>query len=145
MDDEIFEVSNGDYLISTDKNRLEIDTIYTFLHQTYWGKKRTKAVQYRAIQHSLCFGVYKKSKQIGFGRLITDYTTFAYIVDFFILPPHQRQGIGTWLLITIFTTSSLKHIKHWSLTTRDAQGFYKRIKFDHLKHPSRALEFRMDL
>lgn len=145
MDDENFEVSSGDYLISTDKARLEIDRIYTFLHQTYWGKKRTKAIQQKAIEHSLCFGIYTHGKQIGFCRLITDHATYAYVTDFFIFTPHQRQRIGTCLLRTIFTVPSLKHIKHWSLTTRDAQDFYKRFNFSPLKHPTRILELRTDL
>jgi GNAT superfamily N-acetyltransferase len=136
----IFEVHNGEYTISTDGKRLDTKIIYKFLHQAWWAKHRPKTVQLHAIKHSLCFGVYHNKQQIGFARVVTDCAVYAYIMDVFILPAYQGQGLGKWLTETILQTPSLKTVVKWSLATSDAHGLYKKVGFSSPKHPEQVME-----
>src|SRR3712207_1140856 len=95
------EWTRGAYTISTDKQRLDLDTIHGFLVTAYWSVGVPRDVVQRAIEGALTFGVYKDDQQIGFARVITDYATFAYISDVFILPQFRGQGLAIWLIETI--------------------------------------------
>src|SRR5580765_852363 len=87
------------YLISTDRSRLNIDLIHDFLSKTsYWATGRARDVVERSIDNSLSFGVYKENDQVGFARVVTDYATFAWIADVFVLPEHRGRGVSKWLV-----------------------------------------------
>src|SRR5258707_12940088 len=88
-----------DYSISTDRSRLDIDLIHKYLcNESYWGKGRARDVVQRSIENSLPFGIYKGDEQVGFARIVTDYATFAWVADVFVLPEHRGRGLSKWLL-----------------------------------------------
>ena len=126
--------------ISTDKNRLDIDVIHTYLTNSYWGKGRTKENVLTTIKNSLNFGVYLDGKQIGFARIVTDYVVFAYLMDVFILSDYRGKGYSKQLMESIIECSELKYVETWMLKTRDAHGLYKQFGFTELKHPEKVME-----
>jgi len=118
------------YVISTDKAKLDIDVIHTYLTQSYWAKDIPKETVVKSIDASLNFGVYKETTQIGFARVITDYATFMYIADVFILEAHQGQGLGVFLIDCIVNYDVFKDIRTWTLLTADAHGLYEKFGFE---------------
>jgi len=86
------EIKNGEYLISTDKNKLNTKIIFEFLSNAYWSQDLTMEKVKRAIKHSLCFGIYINDTQVGFARVITDFTGFAYIADVFVTENFFQNG-----------------------------------------------------
>lgn len=127
------------WVISTDKNRLNIAVIWQFLRTSYWASKRSLAQVAQSIDHSYCFGVYEAEQQIGFARVITDYVTFAYLADVFILPSHRKLGLGKWLTHTIMTAEPVAHIEKWLLLTDDAQALYEQVGFMPFPYPERVM------
>lgn len=123
--------------ISTDKQKLDIDFIHQFLTRSYWAKGRTIEEVQTSIDHCLCFGVYLDDKQIGFARMLTDYTVFGYLMDVFIIEEHQGKGYSKQLMKTITEHPDLQQVKRWMLATHDAHGLYKQFGFTEIEHPSR--------
>ena len=130
----------GEYTISTDKARLDVGVIHGFLNSSYWAAGRTIETIQRSIDNSLPFGVYKGDQQIGFARVITDYATFAWIADVFILVAFQGQGLGNWLMEVIITHPDLQGFRRWVLATKDAHELYRKFGFSELKLPERWME-----
>lgn len=130
------------YEISTDNNRLNIPIIHQFLSgRSYWAKGRSVEAVQKSIDHSLCFGVYhKESGQVGFARVVTDYTVFAYLMDVFILEKHRGQGLGKVLMQAVINYPPLKNIRRWQLATNDAQGLYEKFGFKPLVTPEKFME-----
>ncbi len=136
----------GNYIISTDKSKLEFKVIHGFLSSSYWANKRKPEVTKRAIKNSLCFGVYHNKSQIGFARVITDYATFAYLADVFILEEFRGRGLSKWLMEIILNYTEVQNLRRWFLATKDAHGLYKKFGFTSLKEPEKIMEvFRKDL
>jgi GNAT superfamily N-acetyltransferase len=127
-------------IISTEKSTLQIDMIHQFLSTTYWAKGRTIAEVKKSIEHCLCFGVYLEKKQIGFARLATDYTIFAYVMDVFILPEFRGNGYSKQLMKAINEEPSLQSCKVWMLKTSDAHKLYEQFGYSELKHPEKLME-----
>ena len=126
------------YTISTDPARLDLDLIYNFLAtQSYWAQGRTLDTVRTSIQHSLPFGLYLHDRQIGFCRLVTDYATFAWLADVFILPDHRGHKLGEWLIETVLSHPDLQSLRRWVLATRDAHGLYAKFGFQPLDNPDR--------
>ncbi len=132
--------SGNDYLISCDRALLNIPLIHEYLTTSYWSSGIPRAVVERAIEHSLCFGVYCDSRQVGFARVITDQATFAYLADVFILEPHRGQGLSKRLMTDISAHPSLQGLRRFVLATRDAHGLYAQFGFTPLADPSRLME-----
>ncbi len=126
--------------ISTDKNRLDIDLIHQFLTQTYWAKGRTIEEVQNTIDNSLNFGVYLNNVQIGYARICTDYTVFAYLLDVFILPEYRGRGYSKKLMTYIIEEPKLKTCKTWMLKTVDAHNLYKQFGYTELKNPELVME-----
>ena len=137
---ELQESNRGEFLISTDRGRLELETIHAFLTDCYWAKGIPKEVVARSLQHSLCFGIYAGKKQVGFARVISDYATYAYIGDVFVLEEYRGHGLGKWLMKCIMEHPRLQGLRRWSLVTRDAHGLYGQFGFQPLKSPERWME-----
>ncbi|MCA9734924.1 MAG: GNAT family N-acetyltransferase [Deferribacteres bacterium] len=124
-------------VVSTDPSRLDLGTIHDYLsNQSYWAKNRPAETVEKSIQNSLCFGVYLKNTQIGFARVVTDYSVFAYLLDVFILEQHQGQGIGQFLMQAIMEHPELQGNMLWALATKDAHGLYRKNGFSALPNPS---------
>ena len=129
------------YVISTDRSRLNIELIHDFLSKTsYWAIDRARDVVRRSIDHSLSFGVYKGSDQVGFARVVTDYATFAWIADVFVLPEHRGHGLSKWLMDVMLSHSQLQGFRRWVLATKDAHALYERYGFIPLHRPERWME-----
>ena len=135
------EWQHGEFIISTDRNRLQIDAIYKFLsEESYWAKERTREQTIRAIKNSLPFGVYKGENQIGFARVVTDYATFAYLGDVYILEEFRGKGLSKWLMEVIIDHPDLQGFRRWVLATKDAHTLYEKFGFTRLKFPERWME-----
>ncbi|WP_414575786.1 GNAT family N-acetyltransferase [Anabaena sp. CCY 9402-a] len=130
----------GEYSISTDINQLNLNVIHQFLSNSYWGKGLSLEVLQLSIQNSLVFGLYQGKQQIGFARLVTDYATFAYVADVFVLEPFRGQGLGKWLLKTITSHPELQGLRRWLLATQDAHELYRQFGFTELNYPNRFME-----
>lgn len=126
--------------ISTNIKRLDIEFIHSFLTNSYWAKGRSKAEVITTINNSLNFGVYLDNKQIGFARVVTDYTVFCYLMDVFIIPKQRGNGYAKILLEFIFSYPELEKCQGWLLKTLDAHGLYKNFEFKKLKHPELLME-----
>ena len=136
---EVWE--HGEYTISTDRSRLNLDLIHEFISSdSYWGTGRKLAVVERSIENSLPFGVYHGDEQVGFARIVTDYATFAWVADVFIMPAHRGRGLSKWLMETILAHPRLQGFRRWVLSTRDAHGLYEQFGFMKLHRPERWME-----
>lgn len=137
----ILEYHRDDYLISTDKTRLNVDLIHEYLsHHSYWAQGRPLALIQKSIQHSLCFGVYQGTRQVGFARVVTDRATFAWLTDLFILESHQGQSLGKWLVKCVIAHPELCDLRLFILATRDAHELYRRYgDFEAVQDPGRLM------
>src|SRR3984885_7082676 len=120
----------GRFLISTDRSKLDVDVIHKFLTRSYWATGIQRATVVRAIENSLCFGVYDGADQVGFARIISDFATYAYVADVFILEQYRERGLGKELMASIMAHPDLQGLRRWSLGTRDAQGLYAQFGFE---------------
>ena len=137
----VTEYRRGEFLISTSRDRLDLDVIHSFLTNCYWAKGIPREVVVRSIEHALCFGIYDRSgAQVGFARVISDFATIAYVGDVFVLETHRGQGLGRWLMQSIMQHPTLQNLRRWILTTRDAHGLYAQVGFTPVKAPERFME-----
>jgi GNAT superfamily N-acetyltransferase len=128
--------------IDTDPARLRLDVIHGFLSTSYWAAGIPPDVVRRSIEGSLCFGVYDGATQVGFARAVTDYATFAYLADVFIVDSHRGCGLSKRLLEAVFAHPRLQGLRRWLLVTRDAHGLYARYGFTPIASPERHMERR---
>ncbi|MBN1300144.1 MAG: GNAT family N-acetyltransferase [Melioribacteraceae bacterium] len=136
----IYEFKRKQYLISTNKNKVQIDVIHNFLKTAYWCRNIPEEVIKKSIENSLCYGVYAENKQIGFARVITDYATFAYLADVFILEEYRGYGLSKWLMEVILNHPDLQKIRTFSLKTSDAHKLYEKFGFNKPEHPEKIME-----
>jgi len=131
----------GDFTISTDKARLDLSAIHDYLaNDSHWGRNISISIVQISIDNSLCFGVYHKNRQVGFARVITDYATFAYIADVFIIPAFRGQQLAKWLMETIINYPQLHGLRRWCLNTRDAHSLYAKYGFRSVSKPESYME-----
>jgi GNAT superfamily N-acetyltransferase len=135
----VTEFKRNGFLISTDKNKLDINIIHQYLSErSYWAQGRSLENVCQSIEHSLCFGVYKDEELVGFARVVTDYATFAWLADVFILESHRGQGLSKWLVACITAHPDLQNLKNFLLATKDAHELYRRYGgFELLEKPER--------
>ena len=137
---DILEVHRDELTISTDPKRLDLDAISDFLSRAYWAQGRTRLKLERALKNSLVFGVYHGRQQIGLARVVSDYAIFAYLCDVFIHEDYRAQGIGKWLMATVFGHPELQVLRRWALVTLDAHGLYHSFGFTTLNNPDEWME-----
>jgi GNAT superfamily N-acetyltransferase len=131
----------GDYTISTDRSRLDVELIHDFIsNQSYWGQGRALEVVARCLDNSLNFGIYKGAQQVGFARVVTDYATFAWIADVFVVTEQRGRGLSKWLLEVMLAHPQLQGFRRWVLATKDAQSLYAQFGFIALHRPERWME-----
>ena len=128
------------YSISSDSALLDLEVIHGFISQSYWAKAIPKNLVERMVKNALCFGAYHHQAQVGFARIISDYTTFAYLADVFVLPEHRGKGLSKALMETIIAHPDLQGLRRWMLVTLDAHGLYEQFGFKPLTHPERHME-----
>jgi len=137
----VTEYRRGEFLISTSRDRLDLDVIHSFLTNCYWAKGIPREVVVRSIEHALCFGIYDRNgAQVGFARVISDFATIAYVGDVFVLETHRGQGLGRWLMQCVMQHPTLQNLRRWILTTRDAHGLYAQVGFTPVRAPERFME-----
>ena len=164
----VTESQRGQFLISTDPTRLDLDVIHGFLTNSYWAKGIARELVQRSIEHSLCFGIYHEgdekspllaklarpfgfaqgesdgpsieSPQIGFARVISDFATIAYLGDVFVLEAYRGRGLGKWMMECIMQHPKLQGLRRWILLTRDAHGMYEKFGFTPVETPDRYME-----
>lgn len=136
----MIEQRKNAYLISTDSSLLDIDFIHGFLTRSYWSQGISKEKVIRSIHHALCFGVYDNKKQIGFARVISDFTSFAYLADVFIIEAYRGRKLSKWLMESILAHPDLQELRNWVLRTKDAHGLYQQFGFTSPKNPESYME-----
>lgn len=128
------------FAISTDPARLDLDRIHAVLTASYWAGGISHEIVRRSIERSLPFGVYHDGEQVGFARVITDFATFAYLADVFVLDAWQGRGLGAWLVETIMAHPELQGLRRWMLLTRDAHGLYRKFGWTAPARPEAYME-----
>jgi GNAT superfamily N-acetyltransferase len=134
------EYRKDGFVISTDPGLLNLDVVHGFLTQCYWAKGVPREVVARSIENALCFGIYGDDKQVGFARVISDYATYAYIGDVFVLEAYRGRGLSKWLMECIMQHPNLQGLRRWSLVTGDAHGLYSQFGFTPLQSPELWME-----
>lgn len=134
------EWTDGEYSISTDRQRLDLTALHAFLSASYWSPGLPRDVLARAVEGSLCFGLFKANVQVGFARVVTDRATFAYLCDVYILKDHRGRGLACRLLDAVVGHPSLQGLRRFVLVTRDAHGLYERYGFKPLARPEGYME-----
>jgi len=138
---QVAEFRRGEFVISADPARLDLDVIYNFLTNCYWAKGIPREVVARSIEHALCFGIYDGSGgQVGFARVVSDFATVAYLGDVFVLESHRGRGLSKWMMECILQHQALQNLRRWILLTRDAHELYRKFGFTALKSPERYME-----
>lgn len=130
------------FVVSNDRDRLDLDLIHGFLsRQSYWCRGIPRATVERATANSLCFGVYTDTgAQVGFARVVTDYATYGYVADVFVLPEWRGRGLSKRLVQTIVDHPALQGLRRLTLATRDAQGLYAQFGFKASIRPDWQME-----
>ncbi len=125
------------YKVTDNKEEMDIDAIHLYLTHSYWAKGVPKSVMIKAFENSLCFAVIfeddcSKKEQVGFARLITDYATFAYLADVYILKEHRGKGLSKLMMQQVINHPQLQGLRRIMLATKDAHGLYKQFGFTDL-------------
>lgn len=126
--DQSMHWQHGEYSLTDETARIDLAAVVSLLRTTYWAAERPVEVTARSLRHSLSFGLFRGSEQVGFARIVTDRATVGYLCDVVIAPAHQRKGLGKWLLTCILEHPELKGCRI-DLFTRDAQEFYRAFGF----------------
>ena len=127
---KVHDMNEQDYEISTDKTRLDLEMIHDFFaNRSYWSTGVPFSVVEKSIENSLCFGVYDQERQVGFGRVVTDFATIAYVGDIFILEHYRGRGLGKKLVKNIMDHPELQGLRLWLLGTKDAHALYRQFGF----------------
>jgi GNAT superfamily N-acetyltransferase len=134
-------VQKADYVISTDRDKLDLTFIHDFLSkEAYWCIDIPFETVRRSVENSLCFGLYYGTGQVGFARVITDYATIAYLGDVFIIPAHRGKGLSKWMLEQVMGFPDLQGLRRWILLTSDAHELYRRFGWVSIPNPEKWME-----
>jgi GNAT superfamily N-acetyltransferase len=134
------ERAQGEFTLSTDRSRLDLDVIHGFLSGCYWSQGIPRRVVERAVAGSLCFGIYEGGRQVAFCRVITDGATFAYLADVFVLPEYRGRGLSKWMMQCVREHPDLQGLRRFLLGTKDAHGLYRQFGFAPPRDPSIRME-----
>ncbi len=136
-----FEVQFYPFTISTDPDKLDVRLVHDYLsNHSYWAAGIPLETVERSVRNSLCFGLYYESGQIGFARVVTDFATFAYLADVFVMAAFRGQGLSKRMMESIIAHPGLQGLRRWMLATADAHGLYKQYGFTPLGIPERWME-----
>ena len=135
----------GEFRLTTDPARVDLDAVHGYLSRSYWAKGIPREVVRRSIEHSLNFSLWHEPgaaapRQVGFSRVITDYATFLYLGDVYVLEEFRGRGLSTWMMEVITDHPELQGFRRWALLTRDAHGLYEKFGWKPLAAPDRWME-----
>ena len=136
----IREWTRGEFVISTDPGRLDLDVVHRFLVRSYWAEEIPRDVMERSIASSLPFGLYERSGQVGFARVLTDWAVFAMLMDVFVLERCRGQGLGKWLVEVATSLPEFGGRRRFMLGTADAHELYRRFGFSEPERPDMLME-----
>ena len=136
-----YTITKNEYTISTDKNKIDTRYVYGFLTESYWSPGISFQKVNKGIEGALSFGIYSREQQIGFARMITDQTSFAYLADVFIDDKFRGKGLGKWFVETILAHPGLQGLRRILLATRDAHKLYEQFGFTPLPNPDRFMVY----
>jgi len=135
------KIVKDDYFISDDASDVDIKSVKKLLSETYWANKRPLETIKKSINHSVCFSLYKKNQQVGFARIVTDYSTCAYLADVIITRECRGKGLGKWFVETIVNDERWRDTLIM-LGTKDAHKLYEQYGFRNseclMKRPNKA-------
>jgi len=135
------EFSHGDYLISDDRTRLDPVAIHAYLTTSYWAEGISLEVVKRALENSLSLGIYAPDgAQVGLVRVVSDFATYAYFCDVYVLETHRQHGLAKAAIKATLAHPTLQHLRRINLVTRDAHGLYSRFGFTPVVRPERYME-----
>ncbi|GLW37943.1 N-acetyltransferase [Pectobacterium carotovorum subsp. carotovorum] len=126
----IHEWRKNNYLVSTDRERLDLQTIHEYLVRSTWAKGIDLKTVTASTENSLNFGLYDDESQIGFARLITDHATFAYLCDVYVLEEYQGNGLGRWLLECVHNHPVFERLRRIMLFTTTAPWLYEKFGYE---------------
>jgi GNAT superfamily N-acetyltransferase len=136
--------AHGPYTLSDDPTRLDLEAMHAYLRQAYWSEGIPLEVLTRAVRDSLCVGAYDACQaQIGLTRCISDYATFCYLCDVYVLEAHRRRGLARAMMEVVVGHPRLQGLRRWMLVTRDAHPLYREFGFTPLGQPERHMERRV--
>ena len=137
---EIFERTNGDYLISTDRTKIDIQKMRDYIAGTYWAEGMPLELMQKAVDNSLTFGIYhQQDGLIGCARVISDFATYHYLGDVFVADEHRGKGLGKWLMETIMMHPELQEYRSFYLLTSDAHGLYEQYGFETVENTGKIM------
>lgn len=138
---EILNETRGDFTISTEPSKLDLAFIHAFLStEAYWSRNIPFEKVVVAARNSLNFGLFHKDTQIGYARVISDFSSIAYLGDVFIAQPFRKQGLSKWLMEIVMSHPSLQGMRRWILLTGDAHGLYGKYGWKALRQPEKWME-----
>jgi len=130
------EIAEDGFIFSDDVNKLDAQAIHDYLSNgSYWAAGIPLDTVKRAMEHSLCFGIYKDTVQVGFARWITDRATFGYLADVYVLPEYQGKGLMRKLMSLMLFHKDLQGLRRYMLSTSDAHGLYEKFGFKAIDKP----------
>jgi ribosomal protein S18 acetylase RimI-like enzyme len=135
-----FRRVKGQYVISADPDKIDLDAVHAYLTRAYWCEGIPKHLLAKAIAGSLCFSLFDGDRQIGFARVVTDRATFAYLCDVYVVEEYAGRGLGKWLIQEMQSHPDLQGLRRFVLVTRDAQGLYSQFGFQPLENSARYME-----
>ena len=134
------EWKQNNLIVSTDPARQDVDAIHAYLKGAYWCENIPREIVERAVRNSLCFGLFDGPTQIGLARVVTDYATYAYLCDVYVLESHRGRGLGKWLIECVMAHPQLQGLRRFNLATRDAHELYTQFGFQPLAKPESFME-----
>jgi N-acetylglutamate synthase-like GNAT family acetyltransferase len=140
--DRIIELRRGDLILTTDRSRLDIDTVLVMLQASHWGGAVTREILARSVENSVCVGVYRRDEQLAFARAVTDLATYAYLTDVIVSPSARGSGLGSWMVETFLAHPDLQGLRRITLLTRDAHSLYQKFGFSTKMPASTYMEIR---
>ena len=137
------EQRHGAYLVSDDPSRLDAVAVHAYLRRSYWSENIPLEVVQRALAGSLCIAAYtQENQQVGLLRVISDYATYAYLCDVYVLEEHRRHGLSKAMLALTLSHPRLQGLRTWNLRTLDAHGLYAQFGFKPAEHPESFMMLR---
>lgn len=129
-----------DYRVSDDKALLDIEFVYQFISNSYWAKGIPKETMTQGLDNSLCFMLFENEQPIGFARVVSDYATFGYLADVFVIDSYQGRGLGKWLMACVMSHPQLQGLRRFMLATLDAHGVYEPFGFEAINKPEMLMQ-----
>jgi GNAT superfamily N-acetyltransferase len=134
------EIADKGFIFSDDKNKIDIAAVHHFLSTSaYWAEGIPIETVAKSIKNSLCFGIYKDQRQVGFARWVTDGATFAYLADVYVLQEFRGQGLSKSLMSLMMFHEELQGLRRYQLATRDAHTLYQQFGFEALEQPENSM------